>query len=372
MEINHNNYEVYIIDYLDNKLDALQTAELLLFLENNPGLKEDVDSLRDLAVEPGENEVFGFKELLIQPPDKDAVNLSIENYSHYFIAGIENDLTPEGMSSLKKFLAEHKELVPEYNLFAACRLKPDKKVTFPQPEKLKIKTKSVFIRYYLATGIAASMLLLATIYFRLTPETEDSVNQTLRNTIEYQMNDVNEPAVEKNRDVKQPADNKSEIDSKETKPSSPKIKKTDIPPASKSSRPTAAPLKKLEKRGMVINTTSLIAENSSRNFYSGLYDDIRLSQELAFAAKEEKEQEAEEIRSNERIKGVKTGRIINSVISTGEQLAEQVPQSMNGWLIADLGIKGFNFLTNNDYSINRRLNSKGTIEEIRIEKANKL
>lgn len=372
MEININNYEVFIIDYLDNKLDALQTAELLLFLENNPALKDDIEGLKEITVEPPEKEVFGFKELLVQPPDQDAANLSIENYSHYFIADLENDLSLKGKSELKKFLAENQELAAEYNLFAACRLSPDKKVTFPHPEKLKVRTKSVFIRYYLTTGIAASMLLLATIYFRLTPETEDSVNQTLRNTIEFQMNETKEPAADKDKEVKEPADTKPENENKATKPASTKTKTIRNVPASNTKKTIEAPVRKLERKGMIINTTSLVAENSTRNFYSGLYEDIRLSQELALAAQEEKEQETEEIIRNEKIRGVKTSRIINSVISTGEQIAEQVPESMNGWLIADLGIKGFNFLTNNDYSINRRINSKGSIEEIRIEKENKL
>lgn len=371
MEINLNNYEIYIIDYLDNKLDALQTAELLLFLENNPSLKEDIEAIKDITVEPGEKEVFGFKELMVQPPDKDAVNLNLENYSHYFIADLENDLSPKGKAAVKEFLAEHHELVTEFNLFAACKLTPDKKVTFPHAENLRIRTKKVYFRYYIATGIAASVLMLATVYFRLTPETEDSVNKTLQNTIEYQMNG-NEPVSDKDNEEKAPSPVKAEDDTKPSKPTSPVKRNLKSTPDSKSIKRTETPVRKLDRKGTVINTTSLMAENSSRNFYSNLYDDIRLSQELALAAQEEKELEAEETEKNEKIKGVKTGRIINSVISTGEQLIEQVPESMNGWLLADLGIKGFNLLTNNDYTINRRLNSKGNIEQLKIAKENKL
>ena len=49
MKINRNNYEMYFIDYLDGVLSPDLVSELLLFLDENPDLKEelsDLDALR--------------------------------------------------------------------------------------------------------------------------------------------------------------------------------------------------------------------------------------------------------------------------------------------------------------------------------------
>lgn len=385
MEINMNNYEVFIIDYLDNKLGPVETAQLLLFLENHPGLKEEFEDLKTLTVTPSANESFGFNESLKQPADLDAVNLSMLNYTHYFIADVEGDLTPTGRNLVAKFLHEHPELVNEYNLFSVCKLQANNKITYPSKDELKIKQKPVYLRYYLATGIAASLLLLITVFMKLTPESEKTVKQAIQHSIENQINTNNSPATTK--EVK-PSDEKGDaantptapvIDKKATKESNTVKKAKSVPAVNTGERKIAPPVKKLEKRNVFINNTGLITENKTRNFYSDLYDDIRLSQELTIAELEEEASNQE--RQNElaasgsqqqgSIRGITAGRILSSVISSGAQVAEQLPESINGWLVADLGLKGFNLITNNKYSIDRKYSDKGNIERLKLVNAEK-
>lgn len=368
MEINLENYEAYIIDYLDNQLDPVQTAELLLFMENNPQLKEDLEALKDVTVTASSKEEFGFKEMLIQPFDKDALQLTADNYSHYFIAQLEGDLSAAGNKKVDQFLKAHPELKSDYKLFASCRLQPEKRVKFPKPEQLKVNTKRAFISYYLATGIAASILLLATVYFRFTPETNESIDNTLRNAVEQQMLNDKSPIIDSE---KKENTNKNDRPLEKSENPKPVIKKAATKPAPviKKENNISTPVRKVERKGIMMNTTPMMSDAGLRTFYSGLYEDIRLSQELALSNLEEQEEikEMQEAEKAEKIRGVKAGRIINSVISSGEQLAEQIPQSMNGWLFADMGIKGFNILTNNNYSIDRRYSSKGAIKQLKIE-----
>lgn len=378
MEINRTNYEVFVIDYLDNRLDPVQTAELLLFLENNPDLKEDFEELKAISVTPAASEVYGFKELLIQPSDKDANELNDTNYSHYFVAYLEGDLSNEGMEKITAFLHANPQLQSEFNLFASCRLTADKKIKFPAPEVLKVKTKSAFIRYYLATGIAASILLLGTVYLRLTPETDDSLEKSLRNAVEMQMSSDGEsettsPAKRETSDPALKTEEKTTVRSQTTGNSQTfrsQAKETipAVKPAVRTEKSPAAPVRKLDRKPMFMNNTPIVANTGERNFYSGLYEDISLAQELSLSNLEEKEEAlANQEKHPEKIGNVKAGRIINSVISSGEQLAEQLPQNMNGWLIADIGIKGFNLLTNKNYTINRSLSNKGSIKALKIE-----
>ncbi len=374
MDINLDNYEVFIIDYIDNKLGPLETAELLLFLENHPGLKDEFEDLKTISVTPPTEETFGFSESLKQPSDIDAVNLSIHNYTHYFIAAIEGDLSVTGYNLVNQFLEKHPELKSEYNLFKSCKIKPDYSAHFPNAQKLKVIKKTVFIKYYLAAAMAASFLLLLTVFVRLTPETKEDLNKTLLISIEQQaMTDGTTKIVKKEKEKEQKADNpeksKEESQVQKKSPSTDKEIEKKSPVIEQKAR--IAPIRKIEKKNMIINTTQLISENKTMNFYSNLYEDIQLAQELAMAEQEDNEQLLAEKTSQNNIRNIKAGRIINSVISSGEQLAEQLPQSVNGWLFADLGVKGFNLLTNNNYAINRSFNQNGKIELLKIKNTEK-
>ncbi len=368
MEINISNYEVFIIDYLDNKLSALQAAELLLFLENNPGLKGEFEELKSFTVTPTNKEVYGFNELLKQPADSDAVNLSINNCSHYFVAALEGDLSPSGMDALNDFLSAHPEFISEYNLYAACKVKPPVGIKYPEPASLKVRTKQVFIRYYMATAIAASLLLLFSIYVRLTPETKDAINYALEKSVDQQGGNNEEVPGKKMIEAKsiEPAKT-DEIKAKKIIKTPVKSTHSKVSKELKKETEVMEPLQKIEKKGMIINNTPLISENK-RTFYSELYDDIRLSQELAFAPEDE---ETATRQPEQNIRNIKAGRILSSVFNTSDQLADQLPQAMNGWLVADLGIKGFNLLTNNNYSIERKFKANGNIEQVQVRDANR-
>ena len=46
MIIDRSNYEIWLIDWLDGNLDEARTKQLLAFLDENPDLKEEADSLK--------------------------------------------------------------------------------------------------------------------------------------------------------------------------------------------------------------------------------------------------------------------------------------------------------------------------------------
>ena len=63
MEINRNNYEVWLTDFMDGKLSATRTEELMSFLDQNPNLKEEFEGLETIILKPG-NIRFSPKEQL--------------------------------------------------------------------------------------------------------------------------------------------------------------------------------------------------------------------------------------------------------------------------------------------------------------------
>jgi hypothetical protein len=54
MKIDINNYEAFLLDYIEGNLSAEDAAELMLFLEANPALQVDLEGLQDIIVTPDE------------------------------------------------------------------------------------------------------------------------------------------------------------------------------------------------------------------------------------------------------------------------------------------------------------------------------
>jgi RNA polymerase sigma factor (sigma-70 family) len=154
MNINRSNYEEVFIDYFDGNLAAEKVAELFLFLEKNPDLKEEFESFSGEPI-PGFDEVFDNKEAL----KRGAVNS--ENIDYFLIGDIENNLTKSEQEQLQMFLKENPAFVKEHDLFKATIVAPDLSVKFPnkgnlrQPVPFAFNTNSI-MRF----AIAAVLLLM--------------------------------------------------------------------------------------------------------------------------------------------------------------------------------------------------------------------
>jgi hypothetical protein len=367
MEININNYEIFIIDYLDNKLPPFETAQLIIFLEQNPHIKNDFEGLENIKVKPSLDESYGFSDVLLHPADYDADNLSLINYSHYFIAATEGDLSSIGKQRIDVFIKKYHHLEREYLLFAACKLKPDPKITFSNKKSLKNAAKPLVYKMFTHLTVAASVLILISIFLHIEPESTESLDKVIKERVNTtsetkttvgtkEEKEVNTPAIlssKKHEEVK--LSGKTNTSTKAVKDANNKAKSGSIE--------RNAPINKMVKLKYTINNTGLITENQTKNFYTNLYEDIKLSQELSIASKEE-QIETPVVERNQG--SFKTGRILNSIIASGNQVAEQVPESLSGWLIADLGIKGFNLLTNNKFKIERQFSSNGNIESVKL------
>lgn len=362
MKITRTNYEEFAISYLDGTLDPVDTAELLLFLEQNPDLNDEFQELNKISLKPDTDIQYNYKELLMQPADVDAINLSTDNYNFYFIAACEGDLSEKGMIAVKQFVGMHPELELALETFNSVKLIADLEISFPDAAKLRkpaiIKTS---IRYLILAGsVAASLLLLISLFLRLEPRSTDSLVSKLGGYEVPAATTMKKDTVT----AEKPAVLKSEKNIKTIKqnpqPAKPNTGKSiNIEPArdERNNNPiNHAPTRQ------TINITPEPFNASSRNFYSELYDDIVQSQEAMMSSLEPEEQiAAEQVPSKSRI-NQRVGRMIQS----GAQIASQLPQSVGGWLLADMGIDGFNMLTDNDLKLQRIAKPDGQTEKIII------
>ena len=63
MKINKNNYEAFLLDYIEGNLSAEETAELMLFLQQHPELETGIDDFKIIAINK-EDSVFDSKNEL--------------------------------------------------------------------------------------------------------------------------------------------------------------------------------------------------------------------------------------------------------------------------------------------------------------------
>lgn len=138
MNINRNNYEVYMIDYLDGNLSADQVAELKLFLDKNPDIKEEAEGIAPKINKRQEDTVeFDEKSALKQIDSSGEELINSTNCDTWFIAAVEGTLNKDELIRLDDYLKENPEKKNDFDLFMATKLEPEEHVTFENKNVLK-------------------------------------------------------------------------------------------------------------------------------------------------------------------------------------------------------------------------------------------
>jgi hypothetical protein len=189
MKIDRSTYELYVIDYLDGKLDAVRVSELLLFLEQNPDLKEEFDGLETFNISPENETVPDFNGL--KKPIYQEVK---QSYNHLLIGELEGDLTAQEEQQLQQTLQLYPELEIDQTLYALTKLTPDATQVFGDKAKLK-KRAPVIIPLLKWSAVAASLFITSVIgWYAL--DTNPTQNSLVVN--EHVLNDtqVNQPLIQ--------------------------------------------------------------------------------------------------------------------------------------------------------------------------------
>ena len=110
MKIDQHNYETFLIDYIEGRLDALTIAELEDFLSIHPELKRELESFESITITP---------ENIIYPDKKNLKKFSFgstpigdKNLEDFCIAFNENLLSAKKIKELLGYIEQnqhHKE-----------------------------------------------------------------------------------------------------------------------------------------------------------------------------------------------------------------------------------------------------------------------
>jgi hypothetical protein len=165
MNIDRSNYEIWLIDWLDGKLNEIQDVQLLCFLKENPDLKEEFDELATFRLNPS-GKSFSAKDRLKKTP----AALSDSQFEYLSVAYLENDLSSEQQTDLKESIKQDSEKKLSFELIQKMKLSP---VSLSYKYKHRLIRRTVVqnvIRLSIIGLSAAAITTLAIISYTTKPK----------------------------------------------------------------------------------------------------------------------------------------------------------------------------------------------------------
>ncbi len=150
MKPDRSNYELWIVDWLDGKLDETAINILKAFLKANPDLKEEAETLSISRLAAGDN-VFPAKDNL----KKSVSDLPLSQIEYLSVAYLENDITPLQLSELEQSLELNPENKGEFDKIQKTRLMPPE-ITFKNKHLLKKEPAVAKVVRFALTGLSAA------------------------------------------------------------------------------------------------------------------------------------------------------------------------------------------------------------------------
>ncbi len=132
MNIHQHNYEAFFLDYHEGNLAPQDVADLLLFLEQHPELKEEFESY--------ENFSLADDEMNIQFKDKSELKKEItsENIDEFLVKKVEGKLLPIENDILEQYIKQHPHTQKDLELYKRTILSPDNSIIFDKKSDLKM------------------------------------------------------------------------------------------------------------------------------------------------------------------------------------------------------------------------------------------
>lgn len=148
--INLNNYEAYLLDYVEQNLSPDMVAELMLFLEQNPEVKAELEAFENVSLNT-DGIMFHQKENLKK--------IAIEDL---MIAELEGLNTPQETEALNQEIKENKNYSTLFACYQKTILVPEQ-IVFADKTALKQKETKVIPLHYWYSSVAAVLVVALTL-----------------------------------------------------------------------------------------------------------------------------------------------------------------------------------------------------------------
>ncbi len=166
------NYETFLLSYIDGELNETERTALEAFLQKHPHLEQELEIWQSTRLQAGDTPVFEQKEMLYRHTD----SVTPDNYETYLLSYIDKELSPAEEATVHNFLRQHPELKGTLELLERTRLVADPALRMPGKSQLYRHSRTT-IRPVWWWGAAAAVL--AGCLFWLLPLQQDNTPSTI-------------------------------------------------------------------------------------------------------------------------------------------------------------------------------------------------
>ncbi|MDB5201991.1 MAG: hypothetical protein JWQ27_1400 [Ferruginibacter sp.] len=153
MNINHDNYEMFFLLYVDNELSAAERAEVAAYVAANPELYEEFMQLQELVLPADEPIVFSGKETLYKSV---AMNEALQDD---LLMHLDGELAADKSKELAEKINSSKSLQTEWAILQQTKLDAAEIISFPDKQSLYRKErKGVVIVRMMRWAVAALLI----------------------------------------------------------------------------------------------------------------------------------------------------------------------------------------------------------------------
>lgn len=157
MDISRDNYEFFLINYIDGNLSADQVKAVEAFLLLNPDLNSEFENISNHILIP-DNQTYKDK-LLLKKFDYSLVDIHNE-FDYLCVASVEKDINVEESRKLNRLIYDSNFMKTEYDQFHKTKLKPNTNIKFQPKAKLKRFTLFEIKRLHIVSFSTGAALVL--------------------------------------------------------------------------------------------------------------------------------------------------------------------------------------------------------------------
>jgi hypothetical protein len=157
MNINRNNYEDFLLLYIDGELNSQEEQAVNNFLQANTDLQQELNMLLDAKLMADETLIFDKSSLYKN--ENTAINTS--NYEEKFLLYVDNELNDNTKQEVETFVLQNPTLQANFTALKNTVL-PTEQIVCPDKKSLyKKEEKPVVFMWVKRLSVAAAILLFA-------------------------------------------------------------------------------------------------------------------------------------------------------------------------------------------------------------------
>jgi hypothetical protein len=164
--ITRENYEEFFLLYIDNELPVAARAAVATFVDENPDLREEWETLLQCRVEPEVEAVYPFKNELLK-----------EEQESLLLSYVDGELDVEARAAVDNLVSRHPSSAAELQRLLLTVSEPDRSVVFPNKESLyrTERRRRLVPLLWMRAGVAAAVLTTGVLLFLNRPHGKETL-----------------------------------------------------------------------------------------------------------------------------------------------------------------------------------------------------